>query len=622
MGEFENNALVVKIGKEQIATALEVLKKYKAGKANLEKRIISNEQFWKLRHWNEMGDNGNENDPKPTSGWLVNTILNRHADAMDNFPEPTILPRAEDDQKEAETLTKILPVILQQNGFKTVYSDAWWYKLKQGCAVYGVFWDSGKLNGLGDITVRSCDLLNLFWQPGIKNIQDSRNLFHCELVDNDLLEAKYPQLKGKLSGQDGTVSHYIYDDTVDTSEKTLVVDWYYHTYDGARKILQYCKFAGGEVLFATENEPEKYAERGWYDHGKYPFRFDTLFPEEGTPCGFGFIDIAKDPQKYIDLLNQAILKNTLAAATPRFFIRNDGSVNEQEFADYTKPFVHVDAGLGSDSILPITSSALPAASLAVLNSKIDEMRETTGNTESATGVSSSSVTAASAIAALQEASGKLSRDMINNNREAFADVVLLCIDLIRQFYDAPRTFRITGDMGKMQFVSYDNSGLQPVPLTAGGVDNGYRTPVMDVEVYSQNESRYDKAEYNQLAMTLYQAGMFRPDNVDQSLLTLSMMNFKGKEKLEQELSNYGTVYKKLAYCMQTMLKMAQTIDALSGTQMAEDMASKVNEFVGGTGSIGYVNAAGAKAGNPEQAGAENTVTAKARAQAQGATRPR
>ena len=158
-----------RIGTEEVRRAADILRRYHAGKRQLEQRIIDNEQFWKLRHWQQMektGRGGNPADPQPTSGWLVNCILSKHADAMDCYPEPTVLPREPGDREEAGKLTRILPVILKKNGFKRTYSSAWWYKLKSGCAVYGVFWDAGKLNGLGDISIRRMDLLNLFWEPG------------------------------------------------------------------------------------------------------------------------------------------------------------------------------------------------------------------------------------------------------------------------------------------------------------------------------------------------------------------------------------------------------------------------------------------------------------------------
>ena len=590
-----------RIGPEELRRANGILKKYKEGKARLEQRIIDNEQFWKLRHWEQMekeGQGGNSGDPQPASGWLVNCILSKHADAMDCYPAPTVLPREPDDRLEAQRLSRILPVVLKKNQFKRTYSSAWWYKLKSGCAVYGVFWDGTKLGGLGDISVKRMDLLNLFWEPGVTDIQGSAHFFSTELVDNERLLADYPQLEGKLGRGGFTLSRYLYDDTVDTTGKSLVVDWYYHTAVEGRRVLQYCKYVGETVLYATENDTVQptetrflgtdeegrpvmgqapcgpsMAQRGWYDHGKYPFVFDVLFPEEGTPCGYGYIDLCKSPQKQIDLMNQAILKNTLANATPRFFIRSDGAVNENEYADWTRPFVHTNGNLGSDSIAPIRAGSLDSVYVAILNNKIAEMKETAGNRDVANGGTAAGVTAGTAIAALQESSGKLSRNMIDDGYEAFADVVTLCIELIRQFYEMPRQFRLLGAMGTEEFVSYDRSGLQPRVMD-DGVNVSYRVPEFDLEIGAERESPYRTAEANQLALQLFQMGFFREDLADQALRCRELMDFKNKDQLARIISGGRTQAAEMAAMRQQLLQLAQVVDEAKGTHLAERLAAE------------------------------------------------
>ena len=590
-----------KIGAEELRKANMILKRYKEGKTRLEQRIIDNEQFWKLRHWEQMekqGEGGNSGDPQPASGWLVNCILSKHADAMDCYPSPTVLPREPDDRQEAARLSRILPVILKKNQFKRTYSSAWWYKLKSGCAVYGVFWDGTKLGGLGDISVKRMDLLNLFWEPGVTDIQDSAHFFSTELRDNEKLLEEYPQLEGKLGRGSMTLSRYLYDDTVDTSDKSLVVDWYYHTNVEGRKVLQYCKYVGETVLYATENDTVRptrtqmagvdeegrpvlqqvpcgpsMAQRGWYDHGKYPFVFDVLFPEEGTPCGYGYVDLCKSPQKQIDLMNQAILKNTLANATPRFFIRSDGAVNENEYADWTRPFVHTNGNLGADSIAPIRAGSLDSVYVAILNNKIAEMKETAGNRDVANGGTASGVTAGTAIAALQESSGKLSRNMIDDGYEAFADVVTLCIELIRQFYQLPRQFRLLGAMGTEEFISYDCSGLQPKAMD-DGVSVSYRVPEFDLEIGAEQESPYRTAEHNQLALQLFQLGFFREELADQALRCLELMEFKNKDQLVRLIAGGRTQAAEIAALRQQALQLAQVVDEAKGTRLAPALAAE------------------------------------------------
>lgn len=571
------SALAARIGVEQIREANNTLQKYKQGKANLEQRIIDNEQWYKLRHWECMRDK--KQQVQPTSAWLFNSLANKHADAMDNFPSPNILPREEGDKGEAEMLSSIIPVILEQNDFEETYDNVQDYRLKSGTGVYGVFWDNEKMNGLGDISILKADLINLFWEPGITDIQRSRHLFHVELADNDLLEQEYPQLRGKLSSSSIDLSKYVYDDTVDTSTKSAVVDWYYKKRQNGRNVLHYCKYVNDVVLFATENDPEM-AERGWYDHGQYPFVFDPLFSMEGTPCGFGYIDVGKDTQAYIDRANQAIMQNMLANAKPRHFIRSDGSVNEAEYADTTKDFIHVDGSLGQDSILPVQGKPLNNVYIEVLHDKIDELKETTGNRDISTGGTTSGVTAASAIAAMQEAGSKLSRDHNKASYRAFRKVVLMVIELIRQFYDLPRCFRIIGENGTARFVEYSNANLQPqMQGIEMGVDMGYRLPLFDVEITAQKASPYSKMSQNELALQFFGAGFFNPQMSDQALACLEMMDFDRKQGIMQRIAQNGMMYKAAMMMMQQ--QMAPGV--AGGTEESAEETVEKTEALGGDG---------------------------------------
>ena len=613
-------ALQNPIGREAVHKAQLTLNRYKEGKANLERRIVENEQWYKLRHWECL--RGDRQQVEPTSAWLFNCIANKHADAMDNFPSPNVLPREEGDKGEAEMLSSIIPVILDQCEFEQVYSDVWDYKLKAGTGIYGVFWDKSKLNGLGDIAIRKVDIINLFWESGITDIQRSRNLFHVELCDNDLLLETYPQLEGKLTSATMDISKYVYDDTVDTTNKSAVVDWYYKKNQNGRVVLHYCKYVNDEVLFATENE-EAFRERGWYDHGLYPFIFDPLFSVEGTPCGFGYIDVGKSAQEYIDRGNQAIMKNMLANAKPRHFIRNDGAVNEEEYADTNKDFIHVDGQLGQDSILPVKANPLNNIYVSILNNKIDELKETTGNRDISTGGTTSGVTAASAIAAMQEAGSKLSRDNSKASYRAFRKLCLMVIELIRQFYDLPRCFRILGENGSQRFVQYSNAGIQPQHQgTDFGQDMGYRLPLFDIEITAQKQSPYSKMSQNELALQFYSAGFFNPQLADQALACLDMMDFDRKQFVINKISQNGGMYQQMLMMQQQMLQMAQLIDAQNGTNMAEQMAAGIT---GGAAPAQTMAAEAPSISNTEALGgdatAESSTTKKARQRVAESTSP-
>lgn len=572
------------IGAEQLKELTAILEKYKAGKSQTEQRILASEQWWKLRNSTEeqkATNIGSDGGFKSVSGWLHNVIVSKHADAIEAYPEPNILPREESDRAEAKVLSAIIPCVLEHNKFEATYSDAMWQKLKTGTGAYKVVWDSSKLGGLGDIGIERVNLLNIYWEPGVTDIQRSRYLFHTELRDKDILEQTYPELKDKLKGQTFVSTKFLYDDTVDTENKFTLIEVYYHKHINGRQTVQYVKYVNDIVLYATENA--EMAETGLYDHGKYPYVFDPLFPIEGSPCGYGYVDICRNPQTEIDLLKTSFVKNAMVGATPRYFKRQDGGVNEEEFLDLSKPLVNVNGNLGEDSLRQIEFRPLDSIYVNVLDRTIQELRETSGNTETSTGNISSGVTAASAIAALQEASGKGSRDSTQAAYRAYGEIVELCIELIRQFYDMPRQFRIVGQYGMEQFISYSNAGLQPqYQGTDFGTDMGYRLPVFDIKISAQKKNVYTKVTQNELALQFFDKGFFNPQLTDQALMCLDMMEFDGKDGIMQKIAQNGTVFQKLIQYMQ----LALTLAAKAAPEMVEGLSQDVMQTMGVTGQMG------------------------------------
>lgn len=556
-----------RIGTAEVNKAVQTLERYKAGKANLDNKIVENEKWFKRQHWDYIRKSkSNENDPEPASAWLFNSLANKHADAMDNYPRPNVLPRERDDRDSANIISDILPVVMEQNRFEKTYSDVQWYKLKTGTGVYLIVWDPDKLNGLGDIDIRRVDLLNLVWEPGKMDIQKSRNLFHVEFVDRDIIEENWPFMKDKIIRSAVQMKEYAYDETIDMTDKEAVVDWYYKKYVNGRTVLHYCKFCNDQVLYASENDPE-YAERGFYDHGKYPLVFDVMFIEEGMPTGFGFLDVCKNPQIYIDKLDQAILKNAMVGAKRRWWVRQDGKVNEEEYADTSKDFVHYSgSGRPEDSIFPIQQPPLNLVYQRIRLDKVEELKQTSGNRDFAQGGTAGGVTAASAIAILNEAGSKLSRDSIRGSYHAYSEVCYLIIELMRQFYTEERWFRVTDNKGKMNFRAFSGQTIAGAPEAGDyGITAAGRVPIFDIKVSAERGSPFSTIAQNQRAKELYGMGFFRPDMADQSLVALEMMNFEGIEKVRDHVTQNGSLYKKMQQIVPVVLAMSQELDGMKGS---------------------------------------------------------
>ena len=573
------------IGENELKKFMKILQQYKVGKSATDRRIIASENWWKLRNTMEEQKEtevGKDGGFTSRSGWLHNVIVSKHADAMDAYPAPHFLPREQGDQQEAELLKDIVPCILESNQFERTYSDAMWQKMKTGTGCYKIVWDKNLLNGLGDIRIERVNLLNIYWEPGITDIQRSRYIFQTEMIEKEVLYQKYPELEHVLKSSGPFSSRFLYDDPVNTADYATVVEVYYHRHQKGRKVLHYCKFVGDRVLYATENETmggvgingqpkPAMADAGLYDHGMFPYVLDPLFPIEGSPCGYGYVDLCRNPQTEIDLMKTSFVKNAMVGAIPRYFAQENGKVNAEDFLDLSKPLVPVSGSIDENSYRRIEHISLEGNYLNLLQQDIQELRETSGNTETATGTTSSGVTAASAIAALQEASGKGSRDSTKAAYRAFREIVNLCVELIRQFYDMPRKFRILGEYGMQKYITYTNQGLQPQQQMLLGQNMGFRKPVFDIEITAQKKNVFTTVSQNELALQFFQLGFFNPQMADQVLVALGMMDFDGKDELMQKVSRNAMLMQKLQQYMQMALQMAQAINPMQAQAIAMDI---------------------------------------------------
>ena len=616
------------MNEERILEAEKLLMEYKKGKASVDRRIIKAQEWWKMRNWSEIeNDRGIEGSTqtKGATAWLWNAVVGKHAEAMDSYPETVVLPRMEDDKAEAQILSKILPVIMAQNGYEGEYSKGQWQKFLEGTGAYHAGWDKTKLGGLGDISVKNISMLNLFWQPGVDDIQDSENLFYLQIADKKTLEQQYPQLKGRLNNDYLRPSEYHKDDSVSMDGKCVVVDWYYHTWYGPKKVLHYCQFVNREILYSTENSPDGNGDiRGLYDDGEYPFVLDPLYPVQGSPAGYGLIDICKDAQTDIDTLNQALVMNAVVTSTPRWFVQDDGGINLEAYADWRKPFVPFKGSLDERNIRQITTSGIQGNALSMMDRKIEELKFVSGNTDVQNGNTPAGVTAASAIAALQEYSGRGSKDSTRSGYRAHSKISSMVIERIRQFYEIPRWFRILGESGQEEFIQYSNEKLKAQQLQGGmGMQQGYRLPVFDLDVRSQRETAYTKLSQNELAIQFMQLGVFNPQMTDQVMMMLDMMDFRGREALMGKVEQQGTLMQQFVQVSQIALALATKYEPETAEQLAPMLQGMATEASGvsaaaGAQKLAKLSETDAATAAPAQ---ENSVVRNARNRAASATQP-
>lgn len=486
--------------------------RYVAEKAAVDQELLDNEEWFR----NRCFDGGKDTDGgvHGAGGYVYNIIANKHADAMDNYPDPIFLPRAEDDLGAAEELSAVMPVILAQSEFYKTYSEGWWSKLKHGTAAYGAFWDGDNL------CLREIDLLNLFWEPDIEDIQDSRFLFVTQVLSREQMGTLYPQVSP--SQYAAPINLRCYEHRFDPN-RVLVVDCYYK--DHGVHLLKFC----GDAILYHSKEDKRLSKQGLYHHGKYPVVFDRLIAKRGTPQGVGYIALSRGAQEYIDHLDSLLLKNALVAGRQRWFIKDNGGVNEQEFLNFENDLIHVAGSLEESHIRPFQAASLPSYVQYLRERKIEELKEICGNRDFQQGGTAQGVTAYSAIVALQEAGNKLSRDMIASSYESFRELMRLCVALVVQFYDEERMFRVTGDA----FMAFSNRSLL----------RGGKEVELDIEVRAQKQNPFSRESQNQLMLELYKLGVFRPENAAAAKLLVAQMDFNGRDELLKTLALQEQAYR-------------------------------------------------------------------------------
>ena len=111
------------------------------------------------------------------------------------------------------------------------------------------------------------------------------------------------------------------------------------------------------------------------------------------------------------------------------------------------------------------------------------------------------------------------------------------VELIRQFYDACRVFRISEPNGAYTFIPFSNESMQPVEIPSFmGVELGVREPIYDIKVSAQKQSPFNQISHNQFIMELFQNGFFNPALAEQAIAAIRLMEFEGKQKMLLDLA--------------------------------------------------------------------------------------
>lgn len=513
-----------------------LFKRYYAGTREFREKCRRNEEYWKANHWHDKRTR--PGDPKPTTPMIFSMVDNLHADIMDHYPEPQILPVEPGDDDLAEELSVIINSILERRNFRKLYRAETRRCLKRGASCWQVVWDNDLYAGIGDVNVLPWDIRYFLWEPGVEDIQNGESVIKFCFRKRRYFKERYPDLYPKMraDGWRSQIERYNTEDpNGDDDDEVLLMERWYKRYSPElkRTVVQVARIAGYQLLFWSEDR-EGTRRAGVYEDGLFPFVVMPLYPLDDTPIGLSIIDIFRDNQDYIDKLDQIVLKNALMAGKLRLLKSPSCSIPLEKLADWGEETLE-GQGIGGDNIRWFQAAPLPPMVQQHLLLKIQMMKEESGQNQFNRGEGGKGVTAASAIMALQEAGSKRSRNLISHFYDYFSEVVWLMASRVRQFYDEGRVFRVRGGDAREggEIIRYQAKRMRYRVDSKGRrkkAEDGSplaRRMEVDVKVRAQKQSPYQSMYLNELALQLRGAGV-----LDEMEL-LDMMSFEGKEKVKK-----------------------------------------------------------------------------------------
>ncbi len=467
-----------------------------------------------------LGDNwygvpeAEKNEPRPHTPILQSTIENVRADLMDSYPEAVIV--ADDPRYTREA--SLLSAAIRENHIRCGYLDEY-AALMHDLLVYGYMvqetgFDAVLNAGLGGTFLRHADARSILFDPCCTSIQDSRAVFRFAPYTKEWFSQHYPAFADEMRPDAFSINRLrdgvLYQRDHDS---ILLIECWKRVYDPSLGLhrVHMQKLAGGLLLEdSREQKPD-----GYYAHGEYPFVLTALFPRRGSCLGFGFVDMFETQQRYADKLDQIVLKNALMASRNKLLVTGASGFDADDLRDWSKE-VHRGENLNGVTWFP--TAPLPAYILEYIDRVRNSIREESGANDFSRGMTRGGVTAASAIAALQELSGKRSRMAARAVHSAFEAAVRQEIEVEREFAIFDRF--LAGEDGTKNAPAVFNARLLNRETTLKN-----RVPLeFRVTVKVQRENRFSVLANNELVLELVRIGMVTPD------VGLALMTFDGKDQ--------------------------------------------------------------------------------------------
>lgn len=493
-------------------------------------------------------DEGSKGDKKTIQlQTLKSTFNNCIADQMDNMPEALMVPETKDLTDVADDLTDLVRFILNENNYETIHRRRVEDFFCTGTAVIQIAWDRDMDHGKGNVAVLRWPVEAFLWDPASESIQDARAIFKVSWHPMSWYEQHYPDKCADMGSDETLYDDLGVPDSQDSTHpgdesKAMLIEYWYRLYDAKKRryTINVAYLAGGTLLEKAEDV---------YSHGMYPFVVDAFTPIEGLPVGDGMVQELVPMMRYINRYASYIDMNLRMSSKGRLLVDRNAGIDKQALLDWENDVVEGDR-IDSSALQWMQTTPFTSMVTAQMLQLQNDIKQDSGQNQFTRGETAGGVTAASAISALQEAGGKMTRMRTNALNSGFREIVEQIMWLISQFYEKNRIVFVTGRK------EGENREVAASPERLFGKHEKGRVPPppYTVQVQVQRRNPLRQQAQNELFMQAYsmsaQAGQIFPLSA-----LFELLQVDGKDRILPVLRQYDAI-------AQQMQQMAQQNEML------------------------------------------------------------
>lgn len=525
MAESERSQVLADLtGEEFVQAATTLFTEFRDAYTSEWSRLNENEALYQARHWENMSTSDTENENQPVTPIIMSTVENLKADMADNFPQAIIRPEAPEDQAVAEVIGALIRQNHDAANYREEYMKSCHDMLVGGWCCEEVGYDTELNHGLGGAYIRNVDNHTVLVDPQVVDIQLGRAIFKMSPVTVEWLEQRYPSLAGSFQADSFTLEkdHEL---SYDSNKTILLIEVWYKQFIAEGKggkeghwVVHMAHIAGGQLLDDSRDEKPD----GYFQMGEYPFVISTMYRRKNSPLGYGIPDYFGQSQEDSDRLDSVVMKNASMASRNKILNTESSGFDSEDLADWSK---NVHEGDNLNGVTWFANPPLPSYILSQGDVIRGRVKEESGSNDFSRGNTTSGVTAASSIMALQEMANKRIRMICMTKMESYKQLVRYEIEMEREFNTLPRQLTLTIDGQQVQ-AEFQASIMERQTALGNSVPIEFM-----ISIKIEKENRWATTAQNELVLQMVQLGIIQPTQA------VELMEFEGKEALLNKVAN-------------------------------------------------------------------------------------